>query len=285
VGVAPRVTAKGADEMTEMVITKRLSPEGRPSWSDVTGAGMFSVRPGDHVDRHYHDCDEYWLVFAGRAVVAVGDETFTIEAGDIVCTPAGVEHVVVSVAGTLAAFYFEGRTPEGGRVGHLHRNAEAASGQVVQQLAMEESVECGIHHAAVKATDWDASTRLYEALGFPAKMTWGSPGQRIAFLAARDGSCIEMFETTEPFPDDAELNFHEAIPHICIRTDDVDASCEVARALGMKVLWEPRDSGTGDEALTPRICFFEGPAGEVIELIQGMPDWSEPDQGTRDRMA
>ncbi len=261
--------------MPEMVVTKRLAPESRPSWSDVTGAGTFSVRPGDQVDRHYHDCDEYWLVFAGRGVVAVGDRTHALEAGDILCTPAGVEHVIVSVAGTLEAFYFEGPTPEEGRIGHLHRDANAAAGQIVQELDMEQPAQGGMHHVAVKAIDWDASTRLYEALGFPVKMTWGSPGQRMALLAARDGSCIEMFETTEPIPDDAELNFHQAIPHFCIRTDDVDAACATVRALGMNVLWEPRDSGTGDEALKPRICFFEGPAGEVIELIQGMPDWSE----------
>ena len=70
----------------DMVIVRGLSPDARPSWSDVTSAGIFRVEPGGRFDRHFHDCDEYWLVFSGRAVVAVGSEPYPVEAGDIVIT-------------------------------------------------------------------------------------------------------------------------------------------------------------------------------------------------------
>jgi mannose-6-phosphate isomerase-like protein (cupin superfamily) len=122
----------------QMVIVRRLAPDARPSWSDVTSAGIFRVEPGGRFDRHFHDCDEYWLVFAGRAVVAVGDRTYPVEAGDIVCTPTGTEHDVVSVGETLEAFWFEGHTPEGGRIGHLHRTEEDAKGHVVPATAEED---------------------------------------------------------------------------------------------------------------------------------------------------
>jgi mannose-6-phosphate isomerase-like protein (cupin superfamily) len=121
-----------ADE--SFTIVRSLSPEARPSWSDVTSAGTLRVEPNGRFDRHYHDCDEYWLVFAGRALVFVGSRTYPVGPGDIVCTPTGTEHDVLAVSKTLEAFWFEAATPPGGRVGHLHRTAEDAAGHVVPPL-------------------------------------------------------------------------------------------------------------------------------------------------------
>jgi mannose-6-phosphate isomerase-like protein (cupin superfamily) len=118
-----------------MVVVQRLSPDARPSWSDVTSAGVFRVEPNGRFDRHYHDCDEYWLVFAGRAQVLVGSETYVVGPGDIVCTPTGTEHDVVAVAETLEAFWFEAATPPGGRIGHLHRTEEDAEGHDVPAMS------------------------------------------------------------------------------------------------------------------------------------------------------
>jgi mannose-6-phosphate isomerase-like protein (cupin superfamily) len=122
----------GVDE--DLTVVRTLWPDARPSWSDVTSAGMFRIEPNGRFDRHYHDCDEYWLLFAGGARVAVGDRTYTVGAGDIVCTPTGTEHDILAVAETLEGFWFEGRTPAGGRVGHLHRTEEDAAGHVVPPL-------------------------------------------------------------------------------------------------------------------------------------------------------
>jgi mannose-6-phosphate isomerase-like protein (cupin superfamily) len=118
----------------DMVVVRGLSPDSRPSWSDVTSAGIFRVEPNGRFDRHFHDCDEYWLLFAGRGLVVVGDREHLVSAGDIVCTPTGTEHDIVAVAGTLEGFWFEGRTPPGGRVGHLHRTSEDAAGHEVAAL-------------------------------------------------------------------------------------------------------------------------------------------------------
>ncbi len=87
----------------ELVVVRGLSPDARPSWSDVTSAGVFRVEPNGRFDLHYHDCDEYWLVFAGHARVLVGSRTHDVEPGDIVCTPAGTDHDVVGVRETLEA--------------------------------------------------------------------------------------------------------------------------------------------------------------------------------------
>jgi mannose-6-phosphate isomerase-like protein (cupin superfamily) len=123
----------------ELVVVRGLSPDARPSWSDVTSAGVFRVEPNGRFDLHYHDCDEYWLVFSGRARVLVGSRTHDVESGDIVCTPAGTNHDVVGVRETLEAFWFESRTPPGGRIGHLHRTAADASGHDVAAMPDEPS--------------------------------------------------------------------------------------------------------------------------------------------------
>src|SRR5262249_31468643 len=119
----------------DMVVVRPVSPEERPSWSDVTSAGVFRVEPNGRFDRHYHDCDEYWLVFAGRACVLVGQQTYDVGPGDIVCTRTGTEHDVVGVYETLEAFWFEAATPPGGRIGHLPRTHGEARGDDVPALA------------------------------------------------------------------------------------------------------------------------------------------------------
>src|SRR5262245_55409993 len=57
----------------------------RPAWSGVTSAGVFRVpTTGGKFDRHYHDCNEYWLVFRGKAKVLSEGVEFYVQPGDIV---------------------------------------------------------------------------------------------------------------------------------------------------------------------------------------------------------
>ena len=104
-----------------------LSAANRPDWCHATSAGVFRVpTEGGTFDCHYHDCDEYWLVFSGRAKVMSEGQEFYVRPGDIVCTQTGDEHDVLEVYEDLAAFWFEDETPPGGRTGHLHRTPEKA---------------------------------------------------------------------------------------------------------------------------------------------------------------
>ncbi len=109
-----------------------LHAGNRPEWCSATSAGIFWVpAEGGRFDCHYHDCDEYWLVFRGKAKVLTSGREWYVKPGDIVCTRAGDEHDVLEVYEDLHAFWFEDETPEGGRVGHLHRDAEKAKGHEV----------------------------------------------------------------------------------------------------------------------------------------------------------
>jgi len=107
----------------------------RPDWSGVTSGGIFRIpRENGRMDCHYHDCNEYWLIFKGKAKVRTENEDFYVQAGDIVCTKAGDEHDVLEVYEDLEAFWFEDVTPTGGRIGHLHRTPEKALGHDVLVL-------------------------------------------------------------------------------------------------------------------------------------------------------
>jgi mannose-6-phosphate isomerase-like protein (cupin superfamily) len=108
-----------------MTVLKRLEPDTRPAWSDVTSAGTFTTEAGGRFDRHYHDCDEYWLIFEGRALVEIDDERFLVEPGDIVCTEIGREHDILQVFDRLRGFWFECATVPAGVAGHRHRVPEA----------------------------------------------------------------------------------------------------------------------------------------------------------------
>ena len=75
-----------------------------PGWSDFTALGVFTVMPNGRFDCHYHDCDEYWLIFEGSARVRSEGVEYEVERGDVVCTRAGEEHDVLAVAEKFAAF-------------------------------------------------------------------------------------------------------------------------------------------------------------------------------------
>ena len=54
------------------VVRGAMNADNRPEWSGVTSAGIFWVSAKDgRFDNHYHDCDEYWLIFKGKAKVMV----------------------------------------------------------------------------------------------------------------------------------------------------------------------------------------------------------------------
>jgi mannose-6-phosphate isomerase-like protein (cupin superfamily) len=119
------------DAASRKNVWKRIEGEERPPWSDVTSTGTFRVNPGQTFDRHYHDCDEYWFIREGRAVIEIDDERYTVEAGDIVCTEIGREHDFLQVFEPITGFWFEAVLNPGGRAGHLHRSPERAAGHSV----------------------------------------------------------------------------------------------------------------------------------------------------------
>ena len=106
---------------------KPLGEGNRPDWCKVTSAGVFKVPTANGwFDLHYHDCDEYWLIYKGKAKVMSEGREYYVKPGDIVCMQTGVEHDVLEVYEDLEAFWLEDACPPGGRTGHLHRDPSKA---------------------------------------------------------------------------------------------------------------------------------------------------------------
>jgi hypothetical protein len=126
-----------------MPVHRGLGPDNRPAWCDVTSAGIFKVPRDGRFDRHYHDFNEYWLVYKGRAKVLSEEREYVVGPGDIVCTRAGDEHDVLEVYEDLEAFWFEEGLEGEGRLGHLHRAPELAHGHPVPG-ATEERRSVGV---------------------------------------------------------------------------------------------------------------------------------------------
>lgn len=104
-------------------------------WSSVTSSGVFAVQPAEPpaletpheyvkttgLDNHYHDCDEYWIFFEGRARVASEGRFYDVGPGDCVATGRGWHHDVLSVENNqpARAVWFEGSLEGNKRKGHL----------------------------------------------------------------------------------------------------------------------------------------------------------------------
>jgi mannose-6-phosphate isomerase-like protein (cupin superfamily) len=118
------------------VAAHRLAPDNRPPWCDVAGIGVFKIKPNATFDPHFHDVNEYWLIYAGKGKVVIGTDVHYVQAGDVVCTPAGTVHDILEIYEEMEGFYFEEASPAGGRLGHRHRHERDAVGHPVPLVAV-----------------------------------------------------------------------------------------------------------------------------------------------------
>lgn len=104
-------------------------------WGEETGgSGLFRVEKsnaptdrGDPVayeketnfDSHYHDCDEYWIVFWGRGVAVSEGKHYAVGPGDCIATGMGHHHDFPRVFEPVEAVYFETTLQGQKRRGHL----------------------------------------------------------------------------------------------------------------------------------------------------------------------
>ena len=106
-------------------------------WGDeVGGSGLFSVdeaADSDRADRgdpvpyekrtrfdcHFHDCDEYWILFAGSGVAVSEGKRYEVSAGDCVATGMGQHHDFPLVHEPVRAVFFETTMEGEKRRGHL----------------------------------------------------------------------------------------------------------------------------------------------------------------------
>ncbi len=93
--------------MTEEKTPYFIDPEGAPRLTQMQGlettilTGLHGERmmmvlnatsPGHTVPMHSHPHEQTGVVYAGRAILRIGDEERIVEKGDFYCIPANVPH-------------------------------------------------------------------------------------------------------------------------------------------------------------------------------------------------
>lgn len=123
----------------------------------------------------------------------------------------------------------------------------------------------GVHHIALKATDFDRSLAFYKALGMKEKVRWGEGDGRAAMLDIGDGCCLELFACGEK-GENTDKRFY----HIALCADDVDFAYALALKNGAKPKTEPQTVSPegASRPLTMRIAFVYGMDDEIIEFFK-----------------
>ncbi len=122
--------------------------------------------------------------------------------------------------------------------------------------------QCGFHHLAFRATDYEKSLAFYtEGLGFTLAHSWGEGAGRIALLDMGDGNYLELFASEPGWKPDAGNQFF----HLALRSLDIDADIEKVRALGCQITVEPKSVPVNGKTI--RVGFFLGPDGETLEFF------------------
>ncbi len=98
------------------------NPDQQPAWVRWSNFGEGHLTEASQLELHFHDADEYWLVFAGRARVLSEGQEYVLGPGDILCTRMGDEHDVLEVLDApFRCFFVEDELRGRKRPGHLHQ--------------------------------------------------------------------------------------------------------------------------------------------------------------------
>lgn len=115
-----------------MPIIKRedFGTERAPDWCRVAGGivamGASTRDRGGTVEMHFHDCEEFWFVLAGRARVTTEGGEHVVSTGDVVCTRMGDEHAILEVLeAPYQQVWIECNLRGPRRRGHLHTGQDA----------------------------------------------------------------------------------------------------------------------------------------------------------------
>ena len=95
--VMPHVQAK-QDTNLPLHLTVKIAPvDVMPGESYICGYGVDTLTAGASSEKHFHDCDVWWIIVNG--IARVNDSGNDIEAGpgDMIYTPAGDLHKIEGI--------------------------------------------------------------------------------------------------------------------------------------------------------------------------------------------
>jgi mannose-6-phosphate isomerase-like protein (cupin superfamily) len=126
-GLAPQTTVvrmcgRWGEELGGSGVFRVVRPEQRIERGDPV-----TYRKETSFDNHYHDCDEYWIVFAGRGVAVSEGKHYEVGPGDCVATGKGHHHDFPIVHEPVSAVFFETTLEGHKRRGHLWDHTHGAA--------------------------------------------------------------------------------------------------------------------------------------------------------------
>jgi lactoylglutathione lyase len=125
-----------------------------------------------------------------------------------------------------------------------------------------------IGHVALKVADIERSLQFYrDMLGFAEmlRLNRDDGSLWLIYLRITDTQFLELFPGGDG--ERAPGSERTAINHFCLETEDLDATAEALRGLGIRLTVEPK-MGLDHN----RQCWIEDPDGNRIEFMQIAPD-------------
>lgn len=108
-------------------------------WSDEKGScGVFKMNNSDNpknigdpvnydrttdFDNHFHDCDEYWIIFKGSGLAVSEGKKYELKSGYILATKMGDHHDLPEIYEEIQGVWFETTLKVKKRTGHLWNHA------------------------------------------------------------------------------------------------------------------------------------------------------------------
>jgi len=126
----------------------------------------------------------------------------------------------------------------------------------------------GVHHLALRSSDFTRTLTFYEALGCRVVAAWNEAPKRIAMLDLGDDCRVEVFEGATEGKRDITGSAGEWF-HFALRDDDPDLAYATAIAAGATSITAPKDvTLNSDPVMYVRLAFVAGPDGEVLEFFR-----------------
>lgn len=92
----------------------------KPGWCRFSNCGLYQLpKGGSDEEYHYHDCDEYFIVTEGKAIILLEGREYTIEYGDCVCIPTGGKHQILKALKDLKLVWIYDKLTGARRRGHI----------------------------------------------------------------------------------------------------------------------------------------------------------------------
>ena len=108
-----------------MPVVKRGDTDSKPDRVSLSSYGVFTLKKGQNIELHYHDCNECWLIIDGRARIVTEGVEYDVGPSDLVCTKMGDEHTILEIYNEeFRGIYLEDELNGKKRKGHLHRGTD-----------------------------------------------------------------------------------------------------------------------------------------------------------------